>query len=89
VPPVEEEIRRRLTEFAARWGEGDRDLHVALDEAVATAYGWPASAVHDRRESNRLLLELNRAISAARWSNLPSSMKRRRDGRCSAVARGR
>ena len=24
-----------------------RDLHVALDEAVAAAYGWPASAAHD------------------------------------------
>lgn len=41
-----------------------RDLHVALDEAVAAAYGWPASAAHDPAESNRLLLELNRAISS-------------------------
>lgn len=41
-----------------------RDLHVALDEAVAAAYGWPASAAHDPAESNRLLLELNRAIAA-------------------------
>lgn len=41
-----------------------RDLHVALDEAVAAAYGWPASAAHDPQESNRLLLELNRAIAA-------------------------
>ncbi len=41
-----------------------RDLHSALDEAVAAAYGWPASAAHDPAESNRLLLELNRAISA-------------------------
>jgi hypothetical protein len=40
-----------------------RDLHVALDEAVAAAYGWAASAAHDAAESNRLLLELNRAIS--------------------------
>jgi len=40
-----------------------RDLHVALDEAVAAAYGWPTSAAHDQAESNRLLLELNRAIS--------------------------
>jgi hypothetical protein len=41
-----------------------RDLHIALDEAVAAAYGWPASAAHDTDESNRLLLELNRAIAA-------------------------
>jgi hypothetical protein len=41
-----------------------RELHEALDEAVATAYGWPSSAAHDPQESNRLLLELNRAIAA-------------------------
>jgi hypothetical protein len=41
-----------------------RELHVALDEAVAAAYGWPASAAHDPQESNRLLLELNMAIAA-------------------------
>ena len=41
-----------------------RELHDALDEAVAAAYGWPASAAHDPQESNRLLLELNRAIAA-------------------------
>jgi len=41
-----------------------RELHDALDEAVAAAYGWPASAAHDPQESNRLLLELNRAITA-------------------------
>ncbi|MDQ3379408.1 MAG: hypothetical protein M3546_03675 [Actinomycetota bacterium] len=40
------------------------ELHDALDEAVAAAYGWPASAAHDPQESNRLLLELNRAIAA-------------------------
>jgi hypothetical protein len=40
------------------------DLHRELDEAVAAAYGWPASAAHDPQESNRLLLELNRAIAA-------------------------
>lgn len=40
------------------------ELHDALDEAVAAAYGWPASAAHDPHESNRLLLELNRAIAA-------------------------
>lgn len=41
-----------------------KDLHVALDEAVAAAYGWPASAAHDPAESNRRLLELNREIAA-------------------------
>jgi hypothetical protein len=40
------------------------ELHRELDEAVAAAYGWPASAAHDPAESNRLLLELNRAIAA-------------------------
>jgi hypothetical protein len=43
-----------------------RELHVELDEAVASAYGWPASAAHDPQESNRLLLELNREIVAGR-----------------------
>jgi hypothetical protein len=41
-----------------------RDLHRHLDEAVAAAYGWPASVAHDTNESNRRLLELNRAIAA-------------------------
>lgn len=41
-----------------------RELHFALDEAVAAAYGWPASAAHDPQQSNRLLLELNREIVA-------------------------
>ncbi|HEY8644724.1 MAG TPA: DNA methyltransferase [Gaiellaceae bacterium] len=40
------------------------DLHVELDEAVAAAYGWPTSVAHDPGESNRRLLELNRAIAA-------------------------
>ena len=40
-----------------------RELHVALDEAVAAAYGWPSSAAHDPQESTRRLLELNRAIA--------------------------
>jgi len=43
-----------------------RALHVALDEAVTAAYGWPAAAAHDPQESNRLLLELNREIAAGR-----------------------
>jgi hypothetical protein len=41
-----------------------RELHVALDEAVVEAYGWPRRVAHDAIESNRLLLELNRAIAA-------------------------
>ena len=41
-----------------------RDLHRELDEAVAAAYGWPKSVAHDPDESNRRLLELNRAIAA-------------------------
>jgi hypothetical protein len=41
-----------------------KELHAHLDEAVAAAYGWPASAAHDTAESNRLLLELNRSIAA-------------------------
>jgi hypothetical protein len=40
------------------------DLHRALDEAVATAYDWPTGGAHDPQESNRRLLELNRAIAA-------------------------
>ena len=43
-----------------------RTLHDALDEAVAAAYGWPASAAHDPADSNRRLLELNREIAAGR-----------------------
>ncbi len=41
-----------------------RDLHVELDEAVAEAYGWPKHVAHVPDESNRRLLELNRAITA-------------------------
>ena len=41
-----------------------RELHEELDVAVAAAYGWPPSAAHDPQESNRLVLELNRAIAA-------------------------
>ena len=40
------------------------DLHIELDEAVAAAYGWPKSVAHDPDETNRRLLELNRAITA-------------------------
>jgi hypothetical protein len=41
-----------------------RHLHAELDEAVAAAYGWPSHVAHDPDESNRRLLELNRAIAA-------------------------
>ncbi|MGH2996349.1 MAG: hypothetical protein ACRDON_00315 [Gaiellaceae bacterium] len=41
-----------------------RELRRELDEAVAIAYGWPASVAHDPDECNRRLLELNRAIAA-------------------------
>jgi N-6 DNA Methylase len=41
-----------------------RELHVELDEAVAEAYGWPSRVAHNPDESNRRLLELNRAIAA-------------------------
>jgi hypothetical protein len=46
-------------------------LHRDLDEAVAAAYGWPVSAAHDPAESNRLLLELNRAIAAGELEYRP------------------
>jgi len=48
-----------------------RKLHEELDEAVATAYGWPSSAAHDTQESNRLLLGLNRAIAAGEIEYTP------------------
>jgi hypothetical protein len=41
-----------------------RELHRELDEAVAAAYGWPRAVAHDPEETNRRLLELNRAIAA-------------------------
>lgn len=41
-----------------------RALHRDLDEAVAAAYGWPQGVAHDSDETNRRLLELNRAIAA-------------------------
>jgi hypothetical protein len=48
-----------------------RELHEELDEAVAAAYGWPSSAAHDSQQSNHLLLELNREISAGRVEYRP------------------
>ena len=48
-----------------------RDLHNELDEAVAEAYGWPKGVAHDADESNRRLLELNRAIVAGELDYRP------------------
>lgn len=50
-----------------------RDLHVEIDEAVAEAYGWPKQVAHDPDESNRRLLELNRAIAAGEVHHRPFS----------------
>ncbi len=41
-----------------------KDLHRDLDRAVVAAYGWPAAVADDPTESNRRLLELNKAIAA-------------------------
>lgn len=48
-----------------------RDLHRALDDAVAAAYGWPREAAHDPEDSNSRLLELNREIAAERRPYAP------------------
>jgi hypothetical protein len=48
-----------------------RRLHRELDESVAAAYGWPRSVAHDRTETNRRLLELNRAITAGELEDEP------------------
>ncbi|MBA2356974.1 MAG: class I SAM-dependent DNA methyltransferase [Actinobacteria bacterium] len=48
-----------------------RDLHRGLDEAVAAAYGWPSKVAHDADETNRRLLELNRAIAAGEIAYRP------------------
>ena len=50
-----------------------RDLHAELDEAVAAAYGWTRTVAHDREETNRRLLELNRAIAAGEIAYDPFS----------------
>jgi hypothetical protein len=47
------------------------ELHTALDEAVATAYGWPSSVAHHTSESNKRLLELNRDVAAGRVQYRP------------------
>lgn len=41
-----------------------KGLHRELDHAVVVAYGWPSSVGDDPVESNRRLLELNKAIVA-------------------------
>ncbi|MDQ3934648.1 MAG: N-6 DNA methylase [Actinomycetota bacterium] len=48
-----------------------RDLHTQLDLSVAAAYGWPATAARDPRESNRRLLELNARIAAGEVEYAP------------------
>ena len=41
-----------------------RAMHDELNEAIAAAYGWPASISHDGDEIVHRLLELNREIAA-------------------------
>jgi hypothetical protein len=41
-----------------------RDLHLQLDKAVSTAYGWPPSVASDPGEQESRLCELNREITA-------------------------
>jgi len=48
-----------------------RDLHRALDEAVAAAYGWPRAVAHDPAESNPRLLALNEEIASGRRPYAP------------------
>jgi hypothetical protein len=48
-----------------------RDLHRALDAAVARAYGWPVSIARAPDETNRRLLDLNRRIVAGKVSYEP------------------
>ncbi len=52
-----------------------RDLHNALDRAVADAYGWPARLAADPLESNRRLAELNRSIAAGERAYAPFAQK--------------
>ena len=49
------------------------ELHRELDEAVAAAYGWSRSVAHDSDETNRRLLELNRAIATGEVEYHPFS----------------
>jgi hypothetical protein len=48
-----------------------RKLHDGLDKAVATAYGWPASAASEPNDSNRRLLELNQKIATGEVEYAP------------------
>lgn len=50
-----------------------RKLHDELDVAVAEAYGWPKSVAQDSLETNRRLLDLNRAIAAGETEYTPFS----------------
>lgn len=40
-----------------------RHLHEALDEAVATAYGWPSEVAHDPEAQEDRLVELNLSLA--------------------------
>lgn len=46
-------------------------LHDELDEAVASAYGWPPGTARDQREVQQRLLEINRAIAAGELEYTP------------------
>jgi len=49
--------------------------HRALDRALATAYGWPMTALNDPPEQiNRRLLDLNLAIARGEQAYLPFSV---------------
>jgi hypothetical protein len=43
-----------------------KKLHEELNDAVATAYGWPKATVHDDDKIVQLLLDLNREIVAGK-----------------------
>lgn len=61
--------RKRTIGLTALYSEVDdgmhrelKDLHRTLDRMIVAVYGWPASVADDPTESNRRLLEFNRAI---------------------------
>ncbi len=47
------------------------DLHRALDESVALAYGWPRAIAHDSTESNARLLALNEEVASGELRYAP------------------
>ncbi len=60
-------------------------LHRSLDEAVATAYGWPTVIAQDADEIVRRLAELNAEIAAGTRPYAPFPELPRRDGQLSMV----